>query len=186
MKKVAAIFLVTLLFVPAAFAQFPSNMAIGYDNGLSMRFITEGGVGLQGIVGLDMDASNPGNMTDAKTRVDFNAQVNVFKSLLMTEGDTFPSMACLNGYAGVGVNVDGSRIKDSDNVTDFFVEVGLSPEIFLLDNLSVVTNFGVELLMAGDTIGDDGKAAKDTGGMDIFTFGQGISIVEGWAFNWYF
>lgn len=184
MKKVAAIFLVTFLFVPAALAQYPSNMAIGYDNGLSMRFITESGVGLQGIVGLAMDGTGDSDLVD--TAMDFNVQVNVFKSLLTAEGDTFPSLGILNGYAGVGLNVDGSKIKDSDSVTDFFIEAGLAPEIFLLDNLSVVTNFGVQLFMAGDNIGGDGKAVKDSGGMTLGTFGQGVSIVQGFAFNWYF
>ena len=62
----------------------------------------------------------------------------------------------------------------------------MEPEIFLFDNLSVSTKLGLQLAMNGDDIGDDGKAVTDSGGMAFGTFGQGVSIVSGLAFNWYF
>ena len=77
-------------------------------------------------------------------------------------------------------------MEDSDSVTDISIRAGLEPEIFLFDNLSVTTKLGLQVLLLGDSIDAAGKAVTDSGSMLFQTFGQGVSIVSGVSFNWYF
>ena len=140
--------------------------------------IMDSGIGVQGILGLNYIAPPDSDVNDAD--LDLNIGVNVFKCLF--EADR----ANLNAFAGVGIDMMGSPIKDSDSVTDISIMVGLEPELFLLDNLSVSTKLGVQIMLMGDTLDALGKTASDTGSMQLGTFGQGVSIVNGAAFNWYF
>ena len=176
MKKALVFLIVSLFFVTAAFAETPTEMAVGYDGGLSLRYQT-GSIGVQGILGLEFDSPASDG---ADSAIDLNIGVNVFTCMWECDRGN------LNGFAGVGIDLDGSTIKDSDSVTDITLKAGLEPEVFLLDNLSVTTKFGVQIMIQGDDIGGNGKAIKDSGGLMLGTFGQGISIVSGAAFNWYF
>jgi len=180
MKKVFALVIVTLFAVSMAYAETPTEKAVGYDGmlgGLSYRAMM-GGLGLQGIVGLDYES--PADTDNFSSALDLNLGVGVFKC--MWECDR----ANLNGFAGIAIMMDGSTMKDSDSETDFDIAVGLEPEIFLLDNLSVSTKFGLMIAIEGDCRGADGKTVTDSGGMNFGTYGQGVSIVEGLSFNWYF
>ncbi len=178
MKKVLAVIFISLFVVSISFADTPTEKAVGYDGGLSYRYILDSGIGVQGILGLGYN-SPAADSLDAD--LDLMIGVNVFKCLYETDKGN------LNCFAGVGIDLMGSTIKDSDSVTDITIQVGLEPEIFLLDNLSVSTKFGVGIILNGDFDNTgDGKANTDTGGMTLRTMGQGVSIIGGAAFNWYF
>lgn len=181
MKKVLALVVLSLFVVSSVFADTPTNCAIGYNNGLSIRHLMDSGLGFEGILGLNYNA--PANdKLDAD--LDVNIGVNVLKCLWETEAGSLSGN--LNGFAGVGIAINGSTIKDSDSVTNIAISAGLEPEIFLLSNLSVTTRLGIQIAINGDTRGADGKTVTDTGSTAFGTFGQGVSIVSGLAFNWYF
>ena len=179
MKKIFVITIVSLFFVVSAFAEAPTNKAIGYDGdleGLSLRYMA-GSIGVQGILGLNYDAPADSKKDSA---LDLKIGVNVYKCLW--EADK----GLVNGFAGIDITMDGSTIKDSDTVTNIGIGIGLEPEIFLLDNLSVSTKLGVRIMINGDQRGGDGKTMKDSGSTQFETYGEGVSIVDGVSFNWYF
>ena len=178
MKKVLAVIIISLFVVSTSFADTPTEKAIGYDGGLSYRYILDSGIGVQGILGLDYNSPADSDSSDAN--LDLNIGVNVFKCLYETDKGN------LNCFAGVGIDMIGSDIKDSDSVTNIAIKVGLEPELFLLDNLSVSTRFGVQIMLMGDKLDALGKSASDTGSTQFGTFGDKVSIIEGVAFNWYF
>ena len=184
MKKVLTVFVLSLFVAFAAFADTPTEKAVGYDGGLSYRMIMASDIGIQGILGLNYDS--PADSDNNDSALDLSIGVNVFKCMWEAEKGN------LNAFAGVNIDMDGCTIKDSDSVTNISIKVGLEPEIFLLNNLSVSTKFGVQIMLLGDTIdtnpnsADYGKAVTDSGSMQLGTFGQGVSIVSGAAFNWYF
>ncbi len=176
MRKGIVFAIITLFAVTSVFAETPTDMAVGYDGGLSLRYQT-GSIGVQGILGLGFDSPAADG---ADSAIDLKIGVNVFKCLWECDRGN------LNCIAGVGIDMEGSEIKDSDSVTDISLMAGLEPEVFLLDNLSVTTKFGVQILIQGDQVGADGKAVTDSGGLMLGTFGEGVSIVSGAALNWYF
>ena len=176
MKKVFIIIAISLFVAFAVYAETPTKKAVGYDGGLSCRHILGSGLGVQGILGLNYGSPADSNLD---SELDLNIGVNIFKCLFETEKGN------LNGFAGIGIDMDGSTIKDSDSCTDITIRVGLEPELFLLDNLSVSTKLGAQIMLTGDDRDAFGKSIKDSGGMIIGTFGQGVSIVGGAAFNWY-
>ncbi|MBN1292531.1 MAG: hypothetical protein JXB48_11890 [Candidatus Latescibacteria bacterium] len=176
MKKILAIVIVAMFAATSAFAETPTQMAVGYDGGLSMRYMA-GAVGVQGILGLNF-VSPASDAFDSA--IDLSIGVNVFKCMWECDKGN------LNGFAGIKIAMDGDTTKDSDAETDISVMAGLEPEIFLLDNLSVTTKFGLQIMIQGDQRGAGGKTVDDSGSMNIGTFGQGVSIVNGAAFNWYF
>lgn len=176
MKKVIVFVVLSLFAVTSVFAETPTGMAVGYDGGLSLRYLA-GSIGVQGILGLDFDSPASDAMDSA---IDLNIGVNVFTCLWECDRGN------LNGFAGVGIDLDGDTTPDSDSETDITLMAGLEPEIFLLDNLSVTTKFGVQIMIQGDQRGVGGKAVTDSGGLALGTFGQNVSIVQGAAFNWYF
>ena len=180
MKKVLAVLIVSLFFTSLAFAETPTNKAIGYDamvGAASVRIITSSGIGIQGLLGLNFNSpKQDGTQAD----MDLYIGGNVLKCLYEN------SKANLNAFAGIGIDMNGTTIDGGDSVTDFGIKVGLEPEIFLLDNLSVSTMFGLQILINGDQRGGDGKAISDTGSTVFGTYGNGVSIVNGLSFNWYF
>ena len=177
MKKIIVFVVVSLFAVTSAFAETPTDMAVGYDGGFSLRYIA-GSIGVQGILGLDFESPASDNKDAA---IDLNIGVNVF--MCMWECDR----GNLNGFAGVEIDLDGDTTKDSDSETDISLMAGLEPEIFLLDNLSVTTKFGVQIMIQGDQrSAATGKTMDDSGSLTLGTFGQNVSIVQGAAFNWYF
>ncbi len=179
MKKMFTLIVIALFITTAAFAEAPTNKAIGYDgmlDGISYRTMM-GTMGIQGILGLGFD-SPAGDTSDSA--LDLAIGVNLFKCLWESDKGQ------LNCFAGIAIDLDGSTMKDSDSVTDINLSVGLEPEIFLLDNLSVTTKFGLMISIQGDELGADGKTADDTGGLGVRTYGEGVSIIEGLSFNWYF
>ena len=182
MKKALVFMIVSLFVVTSVFAETPTGMAVGYDGGLSLRYLA-GSIGVQGILGLEFDSPAA---EGADSAIDLNIGVNVFTCLWECDRGN------LNGIAGVGIDMDGSSIKDSDAVTNISLMAGLEPEVFLLDNLSVTTKFGVQIMIQGDeretnmASPDYGKAKTDSGSLMLGTFGENVSIVSGAAFNWYF
>lgn len=180
MKKILLIAAASLFVSTTVFADTPTNKAIGYDavlNGLSARVITSSGIGVQGIIGLNVVSPKA---SGTSTGMDLNLGLNVFKSCWKAD------KVNLNGFAGVQMMMSKPTIKDADSQTNFAIMAGAEPEIFLLSNLSVSTKFGLQIQLNGDTLNAAGKTVKDTGGTSFGTFGQRISIVDGFSFNWYF
>lgn len=181
MKKFIVITVLSLFIATTAFAEAPTGKAIGYDGnlgGLSLRYMT-GSIGIQGILGLDFDS--PASDATMDSALDLAIGINVFKSLWECDKGQ------VNCFAGISIELDGDTAKDSDSVTDIGITVGLEPEIFLLDNLSVSTKFGVQIMIEGDRRDNiTGKSITDSGGLNFGTYGQGVSIVSGVSFNWYF
>ncbi len=180
MKKVLAVLIASLFVTTLAFAETPTNMAIGYDamvNAVNVRVITATGIGVQGLLGLNFNSPKNDNF---QADTDLYIGANAFKCLYETD------KANLNCFAGVSIDMDGTMIDGGDTVTNIGIMVGLEPEIFLLDCLSVSTKFGVGIMLNGDLRGNDGKTASDTGSTVIGTIGDGVSIVDGLSFNWYF
>ena len=169
MKKVCAIVVLSLFVMNSVYADTPTNKAIGYDGGLSLRMIMASGIGIQGIVGFGM--MMPVN-DNSDTDLDLNIGGNVFKCLW--ENDD----ANLNMFAGVGIVLDGTTTKDGDSNTDINIMLGLEPEVFLSDNLSVSAKMGARLSIAGDR-----RGITDTGWTDISTFGNLLGAA---ALHWYF
>lgn len=169
MKKVLAVVVLSLFVVTAAFAGTPTNCAIGYDDGLSMRHTLESGLGFQGIIGLGI-RSLAADDTDAD--LDLTIAANVFKCLWEDDKGN------LNMFAGVEVMLDGTTTKDGDSNTDIRISIGLEPEVFLSENLSITTKLGVGITLAGDR-----RGASDTGWTNIATFGDPLGAA---AINWYF
>ncbi len=179
MKKFIVIAVITLFIATTAFAEPPTGKAIGYDGnlgGLSLRYMM-GSIGVQGILGLDFESPAASTSDSA---IDLALGVNVFKSLWECDKGQ------VNCFGGISINMDGDTMKDSDSVTDIGLAVGLEPEIFLLENLSVSTKLGVQIMIEGETRDALGKSEKDSGGLSLGTYGQGVSIVSGVSFNWYF
>jgi hypothetical protein len=181
MKKILLIALSSLFISTVVFADTPTNKAVGYDsglNGLSLRLMTASGIGVQGIVGLNVTSPKA---SGAGSGMDLNIGANVFKCIWKAD------KVNLNGFVGVELMMAKPPIKSADSQTDFAVMAGAEPEIFLLSNLSVSTKFGVQVQINGDTVSPaTGKKIKDSGSTVFGTFGNRISIVDGVSFNWYF
>jgi hypothetical protein len=180
MKKILLIAAASLFVSTAVFADTPTNKAIGYDsvlNGLSARFIAASGIGVQGIIGLNVLSPNA---SGTSTGMDLNLGLNVFKSVWKAD------KVNLNGFGGVEVTISQPAKNNADTQTNYAVMAGFEPEIFLLSNLSVSTKFGLQIRINGDELGANGKSLNDTGSTVYGTFGQRVSIVDGVSFNWYF
>jgi len=169
MKKVLAVVVLSLFVVTTAFAETPTDKAIGYDGGLSLRMNMESGIGIQGIIDLGI-LSLARDDTDAD--LDLTIACNVFKCLW--EDDK----ANLNMFAGIEIDLDGTTTKDGDSNTDISIGVGLEPEVFLSECLSISTKLGVGIVLAGDR-----RGASDTGWTDIGIFGDVLGAA---ALHWYF
>ena len=169
MKKVLAVTIISLFVTSLAFADTPTDKAIGYDGGLSLRMNLDSGISVQGIIGLGLLSPK----SDKKDS-DFDLTIggNVFKCLW--EDDK----ANLNMFAGIEIDLDGTTTKDVDSNTDFMIVVGLEPEVFLSECLSVSTKMGVGITFAGNRSGVD-----NTGWTDISTFGD---VLGSAALHWYF
>jgi len=169
MKKIIAVLVCSVFVASTAFADTPTEKAIGYDGGLSLRYNMDSGIGVQGIVGLGM-LSLAADDTD--TDLDLNIAGNVYKCLWEDDRANF------NMFAGVGIILDGTTTKDGDSNTDIDIAVGFEPEVFLSDNLSISTKMGVAITLVGDQ-----RGVTDSGWTDIGTFGN---MVGNAAIHWYF
>ncbi|MCE5249318.1 hypothetical protein LLG96_03775 [bacterium] len=175
MKKIPVIGLIALFTVAAAYGETPTKRSIGWDGdvqGISFRAITASGLGFGAAAGIMFDS--PKNER-AETKTDVYLGLTVFKSVWEHERGN------LNGFGSAMLDVFGNYDKDDDSQIDFTFAAGLEPEIFLIKNLSVTTRFGIALKLIGDDIDN-----SDDGTTIISTFGNKISVVEGFSFNWYF
>jgi len=169
MKKALVVVILSLFAVTTVFADTPTNKAIGYDGGLSLRMNLDSGISVQGIIGLGLLSLA---QDDTDTDFDLTIGGNVFKCLW--EDDK----ANLNMFAGIEIDLDGTTTKDGDSNTDFMIGVGLEPEVFLSECLSISTKMGVGITFAGDR-----RGMADTGWTDIGTFGD---VLGSAALHWYF
>jgi hypothetical protein len=154
------------------------EMAIGYDGsvgGISFKKFISKDLGFQGILGLSYEtaASNAVAPND-ETALSYALAVRVLMPKEVTE------KIRVNCFAGIELENIGSHTKDAGQ-TNFYIESGVSPEIFLFKNLSVETSFGLRLCMVGESF-----KGLDNGYTQIRTFGNAISIVDGVSFHYYF
>ena len=173
---VGALSIVTVLMVSSAFAADHGNVAIGYDGydgGLSLRIFPGSGLGFEGIVGMSFEGKNK-DLGHDDADFDFYLGANLIIPFKMAE------KANLNSFIGGALEMADSHVKDF-GTTSFYINAGLAPEIFLLDNLSVETKCGLRISIIGESF----KDAKDNR-FRIQTYGQGVNIIGGAAFHWYF
>lgn len=178
MKKavVSVLSIALICIVSNAFAADHGNVAIGYDSydgGLSLRLFPSPGLGLEGVVGMSFEGKNR-DLGHDDADFDFYLGANLIIPFKMAE------KANLNSFIGGALERADSHVKDFGK-TSFYINAGLAPEIFLLDNLSVETKCGLRISIIGESF----KDAKDNR-FRIQTYGQGVNIVGGAAFHWYF
>ena len=169
MKKVLAIIALSLLISSAAFAENYISGEMYGNYGVIGYCLDLGAVGVQGLLGLDINMPAADN---AETDLDLLIGARVYKGLL--EGDN----AGLNAFAGVIIALDGSGVKDVDGNTDIEIQVGLQPEYFVTDNLSVSVLMGANIIIAGDRLGQD-----KTGWTELGTFADPMANA---VISWYF
>ena len=175
MKKILVIVVIALFAAAAVYGETPTKRSIGWDGdvqGISFRAITASGLGFGAAAGLVYD-SPKSEWADTKT--DVYLGLTVFKSIWESERGN------LNGFGGAMLDVFGNYDEDDNSQTNLTLAAGLEPEIFLIKNLSVTTKFGIAFKLIGDDIDN-----SDDGSTIITTFGNKISVVEGFSFNWYF
>jgi len=154
------------------------DMAIGYDgivNGISFKKFVSKDLGFQGILGFGYESAPSNSVSpNNETSLDYSLAARVIMPKDITE------KIKLNCFGGIALNHTGSHTKDVGQ-TNLYIESGLSPEIFLFNNLSVETSLGIRLGFIGETA--DGV---DNGYTSLRTFGAGVSIVDGVSFHYYF
>jgi hypothetical protein len=178
MKRAIVFFAMCVFMTGYAFADVPTKVAVGYDGGLSVKYFVQNNIGIQGIVGLNVLSLGDGyGDTDADT--DFNIGGNIICRILEDK----KMGANLNVFGGVDVGVEGSTIKNADSITDVNLKLGLEPEKFLSERLSISVKFGIMLNIAGESRGADGKTQTDTGSISFRSFGDTFGQA---AIHWYF
>ena len=178
MKRLLACILsiAVICMANSVFAADHGNVAIGYDGydgGVSLRIFPSPGLGLEGIMGMRFEGKNK-DLGHENADFDFYFGANVIIPWKMAE------KANLNSFIGGALERADSHVKDV-GTTSFYITAGLAPEIFLLENLSVETKCGLKISIIGESF----KDAKDNR-FRIQTYGQGVNIIAGAAFHWYF
>jgi hypothetical protein len=178
MKKLLIAGMALMILSTASFAKIGIGYD-GYNSAVSVKYWAEK-FGFQGMFRMDYNglATNGDSATQTDNMVlDFTAKF------------LFPILKAekiqLNGVLGIGiVNATGvGYVKDCSKMDIGFL-LGLSPEYYVLPNLSFETTFGIGGTMFGATkIGDD--ELKDDK-MEFNTLGNNLSISTGVAFHYYF
>ncbi len=182
MKKLMAFGTIgAMLLCSASFGvDMAGKMGIGYDGGLSFKYWM-GGFGIQSIVDFGYETA-PSGYTEPDNKAEMSIGFTAKGLMPFIKTDKVN----LNFVLGFGIDMlMNEDYKDkTDSGMDISVLIGFSPEIFLLDNLSIETTTGLKVFMNGESTYNDVKMADDY--MSIATFGQGVSIVSGAAFHFYF
>lgn len=181
MKKLMAFGIIGTMFLcNASFGvDMAGKMGIGYDNGFSFKYWMEG-FGIQSIVDFGYETAESGDTLNDKAEIGIGFMLKGLIPFIKTD------KANLNLVLGFGIDMlmNQYHMDKTDSGMDISVLIGFSPEIFLLDNLSIETTTGLKVKMYGESTYNDVKMADDY--MSIATFGQGVSIVSGAAFHFYF
>jgi hypothetical protein len=174
MKTKAAIMMIFLLAASPVFSSdMTGSLGVGYDtstNCISLRyFFGNFGIGfLAGFYIEPMDAA----LGDTQTLLDLRGALSAMYALELFD------QANLNVFACVQAEYGGSHIKGQGNI-NFYLRAGLSPEIFILENLSVEASFGLEVAYVSTPIPNVYR-------LSIELYGNQVSIVSGLSFHWYF
>lgn len=182
MKKLMASGMIgTMLLCSASFGvDMAGKMGIGYDNGLSFKYWM-GGFGIQSIVDFGYETA-PSSATEPNDKAEMSIGF-MLKGLIPFITTDKANLNLVLGF-GIDMLMNQYHMDKTDSGMDISVLIGFSPEIFLMDNLSIETTTGVKVFMNGESTVSDVKMADDY--MSIATFGQGVSIVSGAAFHFYF
>lgn len=182
MKRILYFIATAFITTTGIFADTPTNKAVGYDanlNGLSVRYLTSSGLGVQGIIGMVITSGKDVSGSSV-SGMNLNIGADLYKAIWKAD------KANLNGFVGFEVMTTKPIIKNADTQTNFAIVVGGEPEIFLISNLSVSTKFGVSVQINGESLDAFGNKVKNSGTTVFDTFGNRISIVDGVSFHWYF
>jgi hypothetical protein len=175
MKKKTALMILLVINLIAATSIYSANMTgrigIGYDTSIqsaSLRFFI-GNFGIDVLLGFWFEPQNT-NLLDDTAYLTFHGGAYFFYPIELLD------KVNLNFFAGAIFENVGSHTTNASRI-NFFIRAGLSPEIFLLDDLSIEAKFGLEISMQQQNATDYRTAVR--------TFGDNISIVEGFAFHYY-
>ncbi len=179
MKYLYVFMLISVLFVTNVFAELPINRAVGYDSGLSIR-CKSGSYILQGIFGFrysNFDASRN------YSRLDATIGMNVLKPMWVA--NKYWLNLRVNKFIGFLANAE-TRTHSKGLVTSTRIHIGIEPEIFLFDNLSITTKFGIIIDFQGNKRDSTGGLRPNSHEITARTFGGKLNLIESAAFHLYF
>ena len=156
MKLFCFILVILMVVSLPVFAETPTNRAIGYDStfpGISTRILGETGLGIKVCFGMFIDSP-------AKKNTQIDLSLNLGGALVKNIWEN--DRANFNVFGGLLYIRDGTTIEDGDTITNIALMAGFEPEIFILENLSLSTNFGFKLYFEGDKRDSQGEQIDDT------------------------
>ena len=179
MKKLFIAGAVLLLLGTASISQAKIGLGYdGYNGAVSVKYMGAK-FGLQGManIGFEGAPSGAGDNTVDEMSMDFTVK---FLFPFIQEEKLH-----INGVLGIGIqNYTGiSHVKDASKMNTGWL-LGISPEYYVMPNLSFETTFGIGGTMYGKTKVGDTELEDDY--MAMGTFGSQISISTGVAFHYYF
>jgi hypothetical protein len=175
MKK-SALLILLLANLFAVTSVYSANMSgrigIGYDTSVdcaSVRFFI-GSIGIDILAGFRFEPQDT-NLGDQTALLTLRGAGYVLFPIEVHE------KVNLNLFAGLELENVGSHFTNG-SALNFYIRAGVSPEIFLLDNVSVEANFGLEFSYIRAVAPSEYRIA-------IGLYGNTISIVQGFAFHVY-
>lgn len=193
MKRIVLPAMLMLFIATAVQAQAPTGLAVGYEQmiragqddvpdqvlpGISLRYFPAGGLGAEAMVGLRIDSPSESNRG---TGYNLNLGANVLWGMYST------SRVRLNGFAGGQLFLFKPAFNNADTETDVALLIGLEPEVFVWDSLSLSTRMGLRISFNGDVVNPNtGQSEPDSGGTIFGTFGPQFNLLEGINIRYYF
>ncbi len=177
MKKILAITSLVFLVSTVSYAQQAGlGWAAGYDQnigGISLRYLP-GTWGIDVAVGATVTLPEDDNLD---TGFDLNLGANLIFPLYTG------FHARLNGLAGVWAFSTSPTDPAIDTATNIWLVLGVEPELFVVDNLSLSTKMGVRATFGDQFDEDTGAIIEDT---FIGTFGPQFDLFQGISIRYYF
>jgi hypothetical protein len=176
MKKNIAtvILLIACIFISTELnaTDLSGSFGVGYNTSVqsvSCKYFF-GSFGINLLVGVSGELQNV--MLYAQTKIDFRGTLYGLYAIEILD------RANLNLFLGGEFEYIGSHSIGQSDI-NYYARTGLSPEIFIFDNLSIETSFGLQISAKEFSF-------PNTYIISFGMFGQDISIVSGFAFHWYF
>ncbi len=180
MKRIVLVAILALFVTSSAQAQAPTGWAVGYDQavqGISLRYLPTGGVGAEVMAGLTIDSPKADNLG---TGYNLNLGANVLWSVFSG------ARARLVGFGGGQLFLAKPPLDNADTQTTVALLVGLEPEVFVWDSLSLSTRMGLQIRFVGDQLSGGGQSIDDSGRTVFGTFGPEFNLLEGINIRYYF
>jgi len=149
---------------------------LGYDvdlGGVTFRYMLDPDLGLDATIGFGMETARADG---EQFKFDFDF---AFKAIfpIVTVEDRFR----LNVTPGLFMQYVGNHVEDADGEFNLSLFAGLAPELFIWDGLAVEVMFGLAINLQRINSPNDQDFYLNAG-----TIGNGVSIVSGLLFHWYF